>query len=226
MLRYPLLILLSIGLLESAFAGRTYQFSPYQAPLTDNYRPNKDKDGTFIAGFQTDIELTNLSNVPQTGTVEILEEFTQAICNYIDYSTSPYKIVSGSYVSFICGGARGTSAYKTGDGLSPVWPATQTFNLKPNSTITISLGVIFWKKVDANDNIVKTGSKYIPSILLKVDQDAGAISAYAISLNRGFSTTGYSICSGNSAVPTSPAQTSGFNYTLGEARELNGGRPF
>ena len=157
--------------------------------------------------YKVDVLLSNISNVAQTGSITLLADTTAS-------SVKPGTAAAANVRYFIC-------AATTTDGAT--LPLNGNISIPANSSVTATLGVVFWEATDVMGCWWDT--TFSPRIKLDIAQDRGAVLASVVHNIDGAGTG--SLCSGYSLPSFIPSSSLDLpDDRTGNPILLNGGRPF
>ncbi|WP_374078707.1 hypothetical protein [Bdellovibrio bacteriovorus] len=220
---------LILGLLfltcSQGFAGRTLISPPLDLVSYHDYKksvweePTSMAEGTpIISGFIVKITLSNLSKIPQTGTVS----FNNGSGSYGNNMCCPAYSMNTTVV--VCGNVSGTKTSASASGISS-YTGEGKWTLAPNSSTVVAIVAMGEGTYSATLGPAKTFAASISltgTLKISVNEDRGAIQGSISTFpnsSSGGSYCGYSWTNMNYG---KYINVSGTDQVI----QLNGGRPF
>lgn len=223
-LRTFILSLLCLACSQS-FAGRTLISPPLDLASYHDYKksvwedPTNLAEGTpIIAGFIVKLTLSNLSKIPQTGTVS----FNNGSGSYGNNMCCPPYSMNTTVV--VCGNVSGTKTSASAGGISN-YAGEGKWSLPPNGSTVISIVAMGDGTYSATLGPAKTFAASIMlsgTLKISVNEDRGAIQGSISTYPNSSSGGSYCGYSWTDMMYGKYINVSGTDQVI----QLNGGRPF
>lgn len=210
-----------------AFAGRTLISPPLDLMAYHDFKKSVWEDATglsegtpIIAGFVVKITLSNLSKLPQTGTVS----FNNGSGNYGNNMCCNPGSYSMNTTLVVCGNVSGTKTNASNNGISN-YTGEGKWSLAPNSSTTIFVVGMGEGVYGASIGPAKTFATSVTltgTLKIAVNEDRGAIQGSISTYPNSSSGGSYCGYSWTNMMYGKYINVSGVDQVL----QLNGGRPF